>query len=511
MRKTLPLKKEYIIDLVALLAIVGYFYILLSLIHPARHVDPDFFQFLNDSTYYLTGKLPPFIQSLPANPFLIGFFSQFTNGKITEIEVALLLNALFSTAAVGLLYFVTKKTTGSIYALLLSIFLITHPVIFHSAISNNTEILFSLFLVIILWLVSFGYKSILYFISAIAVLIRYEALLLFPTFLSYDLLLKSNYKKVFLDSLLFIIPAICLLSILLLQNTSQTVVGTPFLQEVIDRQDDLPELRFFTNLSFVLVPFIKDYFYPILGYIMSITVLSLMVILTIMTASRTYLFKTDKFRVVLVCLLFTFAYLLFHMLFPAYLERYMVPIIFLLSYTFISVITYFQKIKVKSVVLAGILFIILVNSMALFSEYMLQQSLASSDFFIPLSISKIIESNKKYLVVTPYPETQIYYFKNLDNVELISVVDLKNRTNCYDLSCAFDSLETVEALVPYSGYFEWGLTGNYDNSLRRWYEDIGLYELGEYLNSELCEIHTENFSPYYVSITIYSTCLDEDL
>jgi 4-amino-4-deoxy-L-arabinose transferase-like glycosyltransferase len=507
MKKELNYQKNFIIDLLVFFGLISYFYVLLSLIHPARHVDPDFFQFLHDSTYYLSGKLPPMIQSLPANPLLIGVFSYLAKGRISEIEVALLLNAVFTVAAIGVLYVVTRKIAGSAYGLLLTVFLMVHPIIFRSAISNNTEILFSLFLVFFIYLASIGYKKILYIISAIAILIRYESILLFPVLLSYELLLKTNFKKLILSSLFFLLPAVYILSVLLLQNNSQTVTGTPFFQEVIARKDDLPEFRFFTNLGFIVLPFLSTIFYPQFGYLLSILLVCLLGVVLFYNTKLIYLFKADKNKTVFITLLFSLFYLVFHMCFPAYLERYMVPIIFLLSYVFIVSISQLNSRKSIVFGFANIFILTVINVNSLYPIYKLEQKLASSDYYIPVAIAELIDNSEKYLVITPYPQTQAYYFRNLKNVELISVIDFKAKNDCDDLGCAFASMKSTNLLVPYSGYFDWGMYGTYDISLRRWYEDIGLYELGEYIkDGKLCELYFKDYPPYYVWIAIYSLC-----
>ncbi len=493
------------------IAILIYFIFIGSLIGPSRHVDPDFFQFLGDSQYYLNWQLPPFIQSLPGNPILLGVLSRLFANYLTEIEIALWINAVSISLATFLLYKILAKDSRKLVfsAELITLFVISHPIIFASAVSNNSEALFSLFMVSVFYLVQKKKIGLAVICSALGILIRYESAFIFGAIFLTQLqnLSKKNLLKIAKQSMVFAALALPILFALLTRNDTGSIVNTPFLTEVFTRKDDVPEWRFIFNFPFAIF-YLPDYllmktsvYMGIVGFLFWLVFLH----------SRDRLKKIDF--IARSAMLFSILFLVFHIFFPAYLERYFVPSIFAFAIFFNSWIGQFKFDQKSKLVLLGCwLFLVIYNLTKIFPNGVINPKLVfdNADYYAAQTIKQNISASKSYLIVSPYPETISYYYREHENINLVSINKLKELSECDDLDCAikhFEMNETNKILIPYSSFFEWGMNGNYDNSLRKWYEEIGLYELGEFIfDGNLCLWQKKNWPQKYIKVRIYETC-----
>ncbi|MBT3249556.1 MAG: hypothetical protein HN846_04800 [Candidatus Pacebacteria bacterium] len=496
--------KKNISHFIVLSLILIYFSFIISLIFPARHVDPDFFQFLEHSEYYLQFKLPPFIQSLPANPILLGTFYRLFSGVISEIEIALWINAVSIVGAIYLMYVLLRKNTNQLIATLVSIFLITHPIIYNTAISNNSEALFTFFLMCLFLLIKNKKYYFAAILAAIGVFIRHESVFIFGSFLLTDFLEKRNFKLSLKYLLLFSILALPLLYIILTTNSQGTIADAPFLVEVVERIEDVPELRFFTHFPFSLL-YIPGFllsgqsiWYEIFGFLFWSTFFIKVVP------------RISKNKLALIALIFTFSYMVFHACFPAYLERYLVPIIFSFSLVlslFVKNLTDSQK-KVSLIIF---ILVILNNVWIIFPWWNKAKLMSlSSDYYAAQSILENTRNDGEYTILTPYPETLAYYYRDHSNIKLLSVLEIKKLTNCDDLYCAtekYSNESDSQIIMLYTSIYKWGMTGDYDSSLRRWYDDIGFYELGDFVFSEKsCLWYKNQWEGEYVTLEAYRIC-----
>ena len=502
------MKKILSLDSVFICLIFGYFLLLLSFISPARHVDPDFFQFLRDSEYYLQLKLPPMIQSLPMNPILIGILSKIVHGYKTEIEVALFINAVSISGGILGVYLILRKLTHPAVAGLTAVYLMTNPIVFASATTTNTEALFSLFCIIVFILIERKRVYLVSILSALGILVRYESVLLFGALFIFNLFYERNLSMMLKYSVLFLSIALPILFILFSQNAYGSISQTPFLVEVFQRKEDIPEFRFFSHFLFSLYNFKflllspRSIFFDILG-------------LFFWSASFILLVKKNKKQtpLMLTTLVFSFLYLLFHSLFPAYLERYFVPGIF--SFILFLVLSPRLISKKFAIIIIFLLsFIILDNFYRIASGILNYPNQFSSgpDYFTAQSIIDHADFRKKYVIVSPYPETLVYYYKKMPNIKIISVEEIKRSTNCKDITCAIENYSVEnnqeKIIIPYNNLFSWGMSGNYDEALRKWYVMIGLFELGHYLKSDkTCLWYEQNWQKQFLNLRVYAPCL----
>jgi len=514
------LKKFQLVDYLFVVLVCLYFGLLANLIHAGRPVDPDFFQFLHDSRYYLSLKLPPSIQSLPGNPILIGVFSEIFKEYLTELETALWMNAFFASATMFFIYLILTSATNRSLAWLVTYFLMSHPILFRSAISNNTEVLFSLVSVVYLYLAYIGKFWENSFFSAIMVLVRYESLFLFPsTFIANVFRNRFLFKQL----ILFSIVSLAFLAVLLNQNIGNSVESSPFIVEIFQRKDDVPEFRYFSHLGYAFFMPSHLYFHTFSqGTEILVSVITILILFLV--CLRAYLLtrnnkKYARTNILLISSLsFSFLYLLLHALFPAFLERYFVPVIYSLS-IFLSIALFYilnflsvHKILRKAVItVLFIAFVVCVatNTYNLKAQYQFEQSIINSDYGIRLSFSKFYDPSLKYLLVTPYPDVQEYFFSDLSNVEFIAVTDFLARSECSTLDCAFVAFSQPDLviLVPYTGSFDWAMDKEYDNSLVKWYEEIGLFVLGEYINNKkMCFVRSDDMPENLFSVTWYRPC-----
>lgn len=461
-----------------------YFVFLIKLISPQRHVDPDFFQFLIDSNFYLKFQLPPTIQSLPANPILIGVFSKVLSAFLTEIEVALLINVITMTVAVLLVYFILKKERDVWYAGLAILFLISNPIVFKSAVSNNSEVLFSMFSLFIFFLIWKKKIFLASFLTALGILIRYESILLFISLILIDFFNNRNLLSLIKKIVVFFIPAIIILTVLMTRNYSRNLLDTPFLIELSQRSRDIPELRFITNFPFTFF-YNENYLHNNLNFII--------IVVTIVFYLLTFLLQKHSFNknnsLIQTTLLFSGLFLVFHAFFPAYLERYFTPVVF--SFVLSTALAVKNlKNNFKKIFIIIVLIICIINFWRIFPNLTInnQYVLYSHDYSTAQSIqNKIQKDQQHYLILSPYPETLGYYYEGNPKISLVSVKDIKEinkQASLADNISEYEKANNKKVIIPYNTLLDWGINGEYDNSLREWYKSIGLYTLGDFINSE---------------------------
>lgn len=500
------IKKNYLFDLFIYMTILSYLLFIGSLISPSRHVDPDFFQFLGDSRYYLNWQLPPFIQSLPANPILIGVFSKLAH-DLTEIEISLWINAILTSGSIFIFYQLVKEKWSNFTTAIGIALLLSHPLVFASAASNNSEVLFSFFILIVLRLIKNNKIKTAMVVSALGVLIRYEAVLI-PIALAISQMTtqsQKNWTKIIRQNLLFSVIALPILFILLTRNETAQIASTPFLVEVKNRMEDIPEMRFLTHFPFALfyqgsqLMADQSQFSIIFG-----TTFWLLILLQYSSWKKTEIFsKTSLF----FCVLF----LGFHTLFPAYLSRYFVPSIL----TFIVFAgTWLNQIKLNKkttfLIIIGIFLVLIRNYQTIFPNHRVNPKLVfdNAEYYTAELIKKNVLPTNKYLLISPYPETLQYYYQKINNIDFKSVNQLKKESDCADLSCAIEKIDKdYQLVVPYNSLFKWAMTSSYDHSLKKWYESIGLYELGELILSEkFCLWRNATWPEKYIEVKVYTNC-----
>jgi len=499
--------KRTILNSFFYIIILGYFLGLVSLISPARYIEPDFFQYVSDSTYYLQFRLPPFIQSLPANPILIGTFSTLFSSFVNEVEVALMINAISASGAFFILYTILKEKVGLIQAGVAMLFLMLHPILFLSATSINSGMLFSFFSICMFYL--FWKKRFLLIClgSALGILIRYESILLFLSLFSISVLKRDTFISILKRTITFSIPGLIILSVLLGQNHGATVTSNPFLVEIAERSEDIPELRFIANIPFAII--YNNYLLHTHNSDLYLIPACMFWIGIFLIISKS---KIDENELFYFSLLFSLSFLMFHIFFPAYAERYFVPTIFGLVFSFALFV---KKLTIRYqllilVVLTGVIF----NNYyfgihpVLFGEYRITDK--SPDYLTAQSIKKFIDPNSKYLLVSPYPQTLQYYYRDTSNIEFISVRKMKSKTDCTTVECALDKLASDEStfvLIPFNNVFYYGLFLDHDAAVRKWHENIGLFELGDYLHSDnSCVIHQETSQKDQFNLVLYQPC-----
>ncbi len=507
-KKTKNIKIVKLFNIIFYTIIFIYFAFLVQLIGPQRHVDPDFFQFLRDSNFYLKFQLPPTIQSLPANPILIGIFSKVLSAFLTEIEVALLINAITMTAAILLVYFILKKDRDIWHAGLAILFLISNPIVFKSAVSNNSEVLFSMFSLFIFFLVWKKKILLASFLTALGILIRYESILLFISLILIDFLNKRNLVNLIKKIIVFFIPATVILTVLMTRNYSRNFLNTPFLVELFQRSGDIPELRFISNFPFTLF-YNENYLYAKPNLI--IIFISVIFYLLIFFLQKYNFNKNKNNNLIKTTLLFSGLFLVFHTLFPAYLERYFTPVIF--SFVLSTTLAVKNlKNNFKKILIVITLVICIINFWKILPNFTVnnQYVFCSHDYSTAQSIqNKIQKDQQQYVILSPYPETLEYYYKNNSNISLISVKNIEkisNQDNLANSIVEYEKMHNTKVIIPYNNLLDWGIYGEYDNSLRSWYESIGLYRLGNFINSEKsCLWYQEG--PDYDFTRVYTHCL----
>lgn len=295
--------------------------------------NPDVFQYIKDSRDYLQFKLPKNIHAPPGNPILIGLVSLVSNNPEKEVLSAIGINIVASVVGVYLAWRVFRSIYG-LSAVLLILLLLTNAQTYSRGLDTTSEVLFTALVLLCIFLYE-KHKAVAFLFASFTFLVRYEAVVLVIAMLAAEIqnLSKSFLKYCFLG----LFPILAWLIVINFQNNSGNLSGNEFIREIIGRWDQLPTIKIITLFPHLLFDSIKE------GNS------SATVFFYVYVVSGIFLFMKQNSVRLNIYMCFAVAYLVFHLIFPAYEDRYLFPII-PLAYAICLWPILFKKTKVGLVV-----------------------------------------------------------------------------------------------------------------------------------------------------------------
>lgn len=314
--------------------IIWFLFITYSLININYLAVPtsDIFQYINEGNYYSKFKLPPTIHPAPLVPFLISTLTIFTKlfSQYPEITSAHLINIFSSSLLILFVYLIIKKYSNKI-ALITTILLSTNMFFIASTLNVTNEVLYGLELSIIIYLYQKKRFSLVYLLSSIAFLTRYEAIVIPIAIITTELILNKNKIKI-KYLLLYIIPV--LLWVYVLTKTSQgSIFNSPYLLDIKNSGKELININPLTDFSkSILVGPIYYFVNPSLKPIIKIfsTILIFFIIIKSFLNKKT----PHIFKISYSILFFQIFSLMF---FPYYFPRYLFATFWIIYLSILSI------------------------------------------------------------------------------------------------------------------------------------------------------------------------------
>lgn len=319
--KQVATKKYWLIEallIVTLLFIVGVMFKNIDL----RAVpNPDVFQYIKDSRDYLQFKLPQNIHAPPGNPILIGLISKTFNHPEKEVLSAIGINIVVSMLAVYLAWRVSLQEYGH-QTILLVLLLLTNAQIYSRGLDTTSEVLFTA-LVLLCILLYKKHRALSYLLAGFTFFVRYEAAGLVIAMLAAEIKnLWPGVEKGVKQSKSFIkycllgaVPILTWLLVINVQNNIGSLSGNEFIQEIIKGWGRLPTVEIITLFPHLLFESIKEEnsYATVLFYVYIV-------------CGILFFMKQNSARLN-IYVSFAVNYLIFHLIFPAYEDRYLFPII----------------------------------------------------------------------------------------------------------------------------------------------------------------------------------------
>ncbi len=298
----------------------------------------DIFQFISDGRTYAQWQLPEPIFIPPANPILNNILAGFLKQEYPEVIAAFLISTWSNIILLFLiLFYLQRKIKHKFLLIPFFILLVTNPVAIRTMLTGNSNALFGL-LAFVNLIVYEKNKKIAYLLSAIFILVRYEAMALFGTFLLMDFyfsfsknkktdikfcfknLIKETWFKYAMIGLATIMS--WFLFIILWNNHYDHHYGIYYAHEVLSRSESIPNLKYLLKFSNLFIG--EDWWWD--GQ--SALINSLLTQISFVTLFFAFLISfLKKNKVILSYIVFTVLYLLIHTFFPSASYRYFFPIL----------------------------------------------------------------------------------------------------------------------------------------------------------------------------------------
>jgi len=341
----IPFVKKHIIDLLFVFISIGYLYLLaVNFNFFSTMANSDIIQFLLDGRTYHTLRLPENIHASPLYPILITSVSYFFKDHFLfqEIAAARFINIISTIGSLTVLYLLASKLSNKVLAIGVVILAMLHPWTFMMAVGDYSETLFTFITLLSLYFYENKKKlSLAFLLSGVSFLVRNEGLLLFiAMFLvqignsSFNLNQISTKIYKIVRSPGFIIGFSIIVSWILVlvvnnlyssknvpQYSENLRYGYYFFYEIVERKNEIPELRFISNYTRFLFSFADYEATSFRDPYLWLGILFVAVLFKLFIVS-----KSSFIRISSVYILF---YLGIHALFPAFTHRYFYPVLFL--------------------------------------------------------------------------------------------------------------------------------------------------------------------------------------
>lgn len=233
--------------------IIFFFYTINSIIFRNTFPVPttDIFEYIKEGNYYINFRLPEAIHSAPLLPFIISFISQFTKyfSLYPEFSSAHLINISASSLTLLFIFLIIKKYSSKL-SLIISILVASNYYFSARAIDVTTEVLYGLGITLVIYF----YQKKNYYLTSIfcvlALLTRYEAIILPISIAFIEILTKSKNIKI-KHVISYLIPVFIWFFILFLNSKGNILSSNLYLNDLINLKNS-------NNLIQHIYPFTKS-------------------------------------------------------------------------------------------------------------------------------------------------------------------------------------------------------------------------------------------------------------
>lgn len=332
-------KAGFILSLERVIIITGILlFFILSLKHWNFFFVPniDIYQYLCEARIYYQGAFPNFVHPQPLYSLLIFPVSiLFSSFNYPEIKAGIAINLLSTTFSLYLLWLLSKRYLSAAWRMLLMILVITHPLVFYTAVNTTPEAFLLLF--VLSALVFYPSKANLaYLFAMLAAFVKYEGYVVVAMLVLTDALIlfqqnniqettRSKLKRAFASRTIALISIACLVIwqvITFSHNYQVRGAANYYFEEIQETVQPLPDWRKTSRLIDLLQAHPSIY-----NTSNEDNDLFEMVILVTMLGIVGYKSYQKGQWPLFQSVGFCAGYLLIHTFFPAYSPRYFTPIL----------------------------------------------------------------------------------------------------------------------------------------------------------------------------------------
>lgn len=279
----------------------------------------DFFQYRENALWYLHGELPRYFKRLPLFPLAMGFLSLFMPGPEPELLAAELLNLMLAPACLWLLYRIARRFVGAASSLIIVAAFAANRTMVYSAVEPNVEMIL---LATVLFAVELALRSSAWAYAAafLASLTRFDAALVIPAIALNDCLSGTVRHRA--KSLIQAALASAGALIWLMLSLRHSPLTSSYTEEISTRTGN--PLDFLKGSLRILSDALPGHAaWPSLV----VQEIALAELVLIIVGCRALLRRQRHSAVLLLS--FGGLYTLIHTLFPSYLDRYVLPVLWI--------------------------------------------------------------------------------------------------------------------------------------------------------------------------------------
>jgi hypothetical protein len=276
---------------------------------------PDLLQYVDDSRIYRQGKLPENIYPAPGNPLAIAAVAPFLKSLFDQPEVTagVVVNIL-SGLTIMIVFWITFRHRLKIWVFVPLLLFITNPIVYSVTFNGTSEALLTAFVIVTLFFLQRKHNYLAYATAGLAFIVRYDGIAILFGLIAAQVLSKSSSITFQKKPMLFgLLPVILMMIILHFQNYQQNLISNSYIQEMIEKQQRIPNWSLLKTSSQDIFPGLLEPQYQLFA----------LLFFTIMISF--FIRKTDELAVHYISV-FSLSYILIHVLFPEHAPRYLYPL-----------------------------------------------------------------------------------------------------------------------------------------------------------------------------------------
>ncbi len=280
---------------------------------------PDFFQYREHALWYLHGRLPEYFKRLPLFPLLMGPVSLIMPGSEPELLAAELLNLLLAPLCLWLLYRIARRFVGLASSIVIVAVVAVNRTMVYAAVEPNVEMILLATVLLATDLALRG-SAWVYVAAFLASFTRFDAALIIPFVALRDWLGHVGPRRI--KSMLWAVLASVGVVVWLVLSVRHSPLTSSYAEELSTRTGHPAD--FVKGLVGIIAEALPGY----AAWPLPIVRITALTELTLIVVGSWVLLRRQRLSAIML-LGFGCSYVFIHTLFPSYLDRYVLPVLWI--------------------------------------------------------------------------------------------------------------------------------------------------------------------------------------